>query len=99
MSRRLDDKFWQRANTTLALIRAGYTTRGELAEWLGVSKTATWLMIRKLIELGWVAQKTDSVGTLHLIGPGLQMAPYLVLAWRKSDGTFEKLPPRRGGLC
>lgn len=86
---------WQRMNTALGLIRAGYTTKGELAEILGLPLTTTYYVIQQMRRVGWVKCTRGTVGTLHLTEKGQQMAPYLALATLRPDGALERIPQRR----
>lgn len=87
---------WQRINTALGLIRAGYATKGELAGILGLRMTATYYLIQRMRWLGWVRYTPGTVGTLRLTERGRQMAPYLALANLRPDGALERFPQRRG---
>lgn len=95
----LDETFWQRANTVLALIRAGYTTKKDLARRLGLPATTTWYVIKKMIKLGLVMETPGAKSTARLTEPARQMAPYIILAERNGNGAFVRIPPKRGGVC
>ncbi len=93
-------EMWQRMNTALGLIRAGYATKGELAEILGLPLTTTYYLIQQMRRVGWVKYTRGTVGTLRLTETGQRMAPYLALANLRPDGALERIPQKRGvGQC
>jgi|GEM_PF-3516804 len=82
-------RFWQRASTTLALIRCGYVTYEALRQGLGYrSRSSAYVLVKKMMGLGWVTQTSDKAATLRLTSQGQQMGGLIIPMKRHPDGRL-----------